>query len=251
MDNGYSGIFINPDPCGLLCFLFVYFVIFYSDYAFIYWIIIDSEFDLLKTLNICCYQIAFSLLIWSHLKASLTNPGHVLRSDPNDDSAFENLLKSNKEFNLRVCKKCKAYRPPKSYHCRICQKCIYKMHHHCPWINNCVGQVNQKFFIQFLFYLLLICVYTIVVIIIELISNRNTSQAKAIHTFILLIESLLFGIFAIVVFSDQVYSVIKSTPSSKSLSPQLFITKLCGTEKWLLWILPFKQDDQNYKQLVV
>ena len=27
-----------------------------------------------------------------------------------------------------------------------------KMDHHCPWINNCIGHFNQKFFILFVWY---------------------------------------------------------------------------------------------------
>ncbi|KAF9481622.1 zf-DHHC-domain-containing protein [Pholiota conissans] len=40
-------------------------------------------------------------------------------------------------------------KPYRAHHCRVCGTCVLKYDHHCPWIGQCVGARNQKFFFNF------------------------------------------------------------------------------------------------------
>lgn len=54
---------------------------------------------------------------------------------------------------VSICKKCISPKPPRTHHCTICGKCILKMDHHCPWLNNCVGHHNHRYFFLFCVYM--------------------------------------------------------------------------------------------------
>lgn len=60
---------------------------------------------------------------------------------------------------IRFCEVCQHVKPDRAHHCSVCGDCVLKMDHHCPWVNNCVSFSNYKFFILFLGYALIYCLF--------------------------------------------------------------------------------------------
>lgn len=57
--------------------------------------------------------------------------------------------------------------------CRRCCQIVLKKHHHCPWINNCVGEHNEQYFIRFLIFAILVTIQSTTHLIIHTCLQRS------------------------------------------------------------------------------
>merc|ERR1719446_1797349 len=107
-------------------------------------------------------MITFMLAV-CYVRSILEHPGEIPSGDPMwtyDHEGIKepaqlqgiNLQELKKSGDRRHCKWCGKYKPDRCHHCRVCRTCILKMDHHCPWIYNCVGFHNYKYFFLLLLY---------------------------------------------------------------------------------------------------
>uniref|UniRef100_A0A3Q2ZNF0 Palmitoyltransferase n=1 Tax=Kryptolebias marmoratus TaxID=37003 RepID=A0A3Q2ZNF0_KRYMA len=84
------------------------------------------------------------LSVLLYFAVSLMDPGFVL-----SDTLF--IQNDPPSFCL-----CPEQQPMRAKHCQSCKHCVRRFDHHCPWIGNCVGERNHRWFVVYLLVQLLV-----------------------------------------------------------------------------------------------
>ena len=76
------------------------------------------------------------------------------------------------------CTKCQTWKPDRAHHNQDVGRCTMKMDHFCPWVGGVVGERSYKFFVQFIFYSLLLSGYVTGVLAYFVAEDKESGTAK-------------------------------------------------------------------------
>ncbi|KAM7290859.1 palmitoyltransferase ZDHHC20-B isoform X3 [Ixodes scapularis] len=237
--------------------LFITTIVAWSYYAYVIqlcFFTVENIFQ--KIFYLIGYHACFAMFAWSYWQTIFAEPGTIpkqfylpmeeaerLEKEHSEDAQRQmlerlakNLPVSCRTLNgmVRYCEKCHLIKPDRAHHCSVCGKCILKMDHHCPWVNNCVSFTNYKHFILFLAYSLIYCLFVAATTLQYFIKfwtvSRNDLEGWGrFHILFLFFVAFMFAISLVSLFGYHIYLVMVNRSTLEAFRPPIFRT---GPDKY-------------------
>eukprot|EP01041_Mallomonas_annulata_P007639 gene7639-15636_t len=231
----------------------VWFTILYSASVTII-IILEGEYTLANGTAIIF--LCFMALL-SHLMTMCVDPGSV----PMNAHPLPKDVRAG--IPISMCGTCDAFKPFGSHHDRISNRCISRMDHFCPWMNNAIGANNQKNFFLFLIYTDAAALYMLILLIIHLVDcealHCQTFSDLTLNLVRALVFVLLFAVlFTTAMLCNQIYGLMvglgtidrmKNKKGHKKVGISVPFAHVFGSQ-WWFYLLPFPPVFHNPEEVL-
>ncbi|XP_041375082.1 palmitoyltransferase ZDHHC3-like [Gigantopelta aegis] len=215
------------DICGIICAIFTWMLIFYAEYVVMVIMLIPCPNTWYSIIHGAIYNLCSFMAFSAHCRCMFSDPGAV----PKGNATRENILRLGLREGEVVfkCPKCISIKPERAHHCSVCQRCIRKMDHHCPWVNNCVAEYNQKYFVLFTLYICLISCHALYMAVNHFIicigrdwkeCSGVSPPATTIFLIFLMFEGILFGIFTAIMMGTQLSAICSDETGIEQLKKE-------------------------------
>lgn len=190
--------------------------------------------------------VSLKLVLWTLSLTGFTDPGYIptreemeLRSSSELNFAYADMygmseIRPDLAFYIHLhpprttvyeCYTCHSFKPSLSTaHCGDCNRCVVGKDHHCAFLGTCIGIRNRSNFLAFLFSCTLACIFSFVLLIIDLVRVVREDNFPRVGSMFTPLELGLLAAFGLlVVFRICIFPFVLSYAANLEILGFIFL----------------------------